>query len=650
MKVEQISREGDCEKGRLVGIAGHWEDGAALMWETEMKRQGLFPTDDPQWSKLTDSKGNKLYGTQKFLVAGVWLKWKIPNEDDTAQRAADSNEEVNVAMTPKEAAKKLRGVLGGFVSAAGEAAKKHMISAAEEAVKMKEQGKGEGMIRGMIGAAGEAAKKGLLTATEQMPKTERESMEREGNGGIAREVVGILEAAARAAKGQNAPLAEDAGARKEVDTAPPHDKKDLPVPNAEVGRPASPPPIPIPAAADVEDGKDTAAATASPQPGAIDAPTDPAQCERDAVLAALRAALDGGTPCVLPAALLEEWTAGFAAARRLGGGAFGDVYLAQPEGLPRLAVKRLSPCVRLQGAAEDVAAALACVRREVRVLGAFRHPNIIRLLGYTEAAGAAASAAADAGAGRPGELCLAYELAPRGGLDGNLRDAAAAADLTWRVRVRIAAGLARALNFLHCHDPAGPAFHRDVKSANVALTLDLSPKLIDCGLARYAPAGAAGAGVTVLTAGGARLGTPGYKCPAYERTGEYTARSEVFGYGMVLLELLAGRIQGDADSDVYAEFVEGGAELAPGAGLDPRAGAWDPACAAAAAALAMECLAPPARRVRAGLRHDTRACSSTLKRTRAHARAHTRTHTGNVNSRKARRRFFVCGFNSTITQ
>ena len=69
------------------------------------------------------------------------------------------------------------------------------------------------------------------------------------------------------------------------------------------------------------------------------------------------------------------------------------------------------------------------------------------------------------------------------------------------MRVRIAAGLARAINFLHCHDPAGPAFHRDVKSANVALTLDLAPKLIDCGLAKYAPDGPAGASAQPDVAG-----------------------------------------------------------------------------------------------------------------------------------------------------
>jgi hypothetical protein len=81
--------------------------------------------------------------------------------------------------------------------------------------------------------------------------------------------------------------------------------------------------------------------------------------------------------------------------------------------------------------------------------------------------------------------CLLYEVAPRGGLDAHLRDDAAAPVLTWEVRLHVAAGIvATALHFLHSSDPAAKAFHRDVKSANVALMADWTPKLIDCDLAK----------------------------------------------------------------------------------------------------------------------------------------------------------------------
>ena len=81
MKIEQIVDEGKTEKGKLVGIPGHWEDGAALMWETEMKRIGLEPYQgDAEWNKLVDSKGNRLFGTQKSMFGGIWLRWKKPTQ------------------------------------------------------------------------------------------------------------------------------------------------------------------------------------------------------------------------------------------------------------------------------------------------------------------------------------------------------------------------------------------------------------------------------------------------------------------------------------------------------------------------------------------------------------------------------------------
>ena len=313
-------------------------------------------------------------------------------------------------------------------------------------------------------------------------------LEREGGGAITLRAVGIVEAAAKAELQKCGGLKVTDDANDSANVLEPQALNDCNLQEPESADCRAVPPAPAPAPVHVSAVQ------------SVDEIPEESR-EHDAAIRGLKEALDGGTPCVLPVALLAEWTDGFDAARRLGGGAFGDVFLASPGGLPRIAVKRLSPNVRLQGAAEDVAAALACVRREVRVLGAFRHPNIIRLLGYTEAAGAAAAETDVAAAGRPGELCLAFELAPRGGLDDNIRGDAAAADLTWRVRVRIAAGLARAINFLHCHDPAGPAFHRDVKSANVALTLDLAPKLIDCGLAKYAPDGPAGASAQPDVAG-----------------------------------------------------------------------------------------------------------------------------------------------------
>jgi serine/threonine protein kinase len=86
----------------------------------------------------------------------------------------------------------------------------------------------------------------------------------------------------------------------------------------------------------------------------------------------------------------------------------------------------------------------------------FKHPNIIRLLGYTVV-----------GVDQGADLCIVYEMGSRGSLGSNLRDDNKAKLLTWRDRVRVACGLASALNYLHCLQPGNPVYHRDVKSDNV---------------------------------------------------------------------------------------------------------------------------------------------------------------------------------------
>lgn len=315
---------------------------------------------------------------------------------------------------------------------------------------------------------------------------------------------------------------------------------------------------------------------------------------------------DDGAPCVVDVAYVRLCTLGFDAGRALGSpGAFGAVFRGVDPVLGlRFAVKRLSNVAPWP--AERSAAA------EVRVLSAFRgHPGIIRLLGYTT---------------DPAERCLVYELGGRGALSDNLVDDGLAARLTWRTRLRVAAGVAAALNFMHC-SPGARAWHRDVKargngngaeqwaggqasnlpvlpthtprlppcraqSANIVLSDALQPKLIDCGLSKLLTPGEAARGAATAT-GGSAFGTPGYMCPVYCKRHAYDAAAEVFSFGVVLLELLTGRLQLGGDQrglDLVDELaLEGPAELA--ARRDPRAGGWSPPAAAAAEALAAQCVA-----------------------------------------------------------
>jgi len=217
-------------------------------------------------------------------------------------------------------------------------------------------------------------------------------------------------------------------------------------------------------------------------------------------------------------------------------------------------------------------------KREVNVLSRFKHPNIIRLLGYT-------SKDAD-----DDILCLVYEMGHRGSLSATLQEDGLARGLTWRLRVRIAHGVSMALNYLHCTD-GEPVFHRDVKSANIVLSADLRPKLIDCGLARY-KGGPRAAGTVGTTLGGGVLGTPGYMCPHYLRDMQFDRKSEVFSLGVVLLEIASGRVQGAGG--VFLEDLLRDGDLSE---ADGRVGEWPNACFERFLELAKGCVARKDRRI-----------------------------------------------------
>jgi hypothetical protein len=216
-----------------------------------------------------------------------------------------------------------------------------------------------------------------------------------------------------------------------------------------------------------------------------------------------------------------------------------------------------------------------CVKKEVNVLSAFRHPSIIRVLGLP-------SRVDDPDLM---QVCLVSELAPERGLDDYLRQDDKAELLSWDDRIRLLVDAAAAVHCLHTHIP--PVHHRDIKSGNFALTLDLQPKLIDCGLARYLPQEGDPLRSVMPTKSSQRPGTPAYGCPRYMSRGEYEGKSEVFSFGIVMAEVLTGRLQG---GDVFHQEED---ELVP----DKRAGAWHVACVAELSELTVACMADYKKRV-----------------------------------------------------
>ncbi|CAL5440071.1 unnamed protein product [Camellia sinensis] len=205
---------------------------------------------------------------------------------------------------------------------------------------------------------------------------------------------------------------------------------------------------------------------------------------------------------------LETATVNFQESNILGVGGFGCVYKARLDDNIFVAVKRLN-C-----GSQD---AITEFETEVDLLSKIQHPNIISLLGY--------SIDGDA-------RLLVYELMPNGSLETQLHGPSRGSALTWHLRMKIALDIARGLEYLHEHcNP--PVIHRDLKSSNILLDSDFNAKLSDFGLA-----------VTDGTQNKNNIklsGTLGYVAPEYLLDGKLTDKSDVYAYGVVLLELLLGR-------------------------------------------------------------------------------------------------------------
>ncbi|XP_010530947.1 PREDICTED: serine/threonine-protein kinase PBS1-like [Tarenaya hassleriana] len=196
----------------------------------------------------------------------------------------------------------------------------------------------------------------------------------------------------------------------------------------------------------------------------------------------------------------------------LGEGGFGRVYKGRLESTGQVvAVKQLDRN-GLQGNREFLV--------EVLMLSLLHHPNLVNLIGYC----------ADGD-----QRLLVYEFMPLGSLEDHLHDLPPDKEpLDWNTRMKIAAGAAKGLEFLH--DKANPpVIYRDFKSSNILLYEGFCPKLSDFGLAKLGPTGDKSHVSTRV------MGTYGYCAPEYAMTGQLTVKSDVYSFGVVFLELITGR-------------------------------------------------------------------------------------------------------------
>ncbi|KAK2983808.1 hypothetical protein RJ640_008484, partial [Escallonia rubra] len=218
-----------------------------------------------------------------------------------------------------------------------------------------------------------------------------------------------------------------------------------------------------------------------------------------------------GTAKIFSLSDIKRATDNFNASKILGEGGFGLVYSGILDDGRNVAVKVLKREDQ-QGSREFLA--------EVEMLSRLHHKNLVKLIGICTEGHC---------------RCLVYELVPNGSVESHLHGVdKESAPLDWCARVKIALGAAQGLAYLH-EDSSPRVIHRDFKSSNILLEDDFTPKVSDFGLAR-----------TALEEGSKHIsthvmGTFGYLAPEYAMTGHLLVKSDVYSYGVVLLELLTGR-------------------------------------------------------------------------------------------------------------
>lgn len=202
-------------------------------------------------------------------------------------------------------------------------------------------------------------------------------------------------------------------------------------------------------------------------------------------------------------------TDGFSDSSLIGHGTYGSVYYGHLRD-QEVAVKRMTATKTKEFMAE------------MKVLCKVHHTNLVELIGY---------AASD------DELFLIYEYAQKGSLKNHLHDPQnkGHTSLSWIMRVQVALDAARGLEYIHEHTKMHYV-HRDIKTSNILLDGSFRAKISDFGLAKLV--GKSGEGETTATK---VVGTFGYLAPEYLSDGLATAKSDVYAFGVVLLEIISGK-------------------------------------------------------------------------------------------------------------
>ncbi|GJT07279.1 G-type lectin S-receptor-like serine/threonine-protein kinase [Tanacetum coccineum] len=203
-------------------------------------------------------------------------------------------------------------------------------------------------------------------------------------------------------------------------------------------------------------------------------------------------------------------TDNFSVSNKIGEGGFGPVYKGVLEDGQEVAVKKLSETSQ-QGLDE--------FRNEVICIARLQHRNLVKLLGYCI---------------HRNELILIYEYMNNKSLDMYLFDETKSLMLDWPMRFHVIHGMARGILYLH-QDSRLQIIHRDLKAGNILLDSAMNPKISDFGLARKFVGHDADAKTKKV------VGTYGYISPEYAVHGRFSIKSDVFSFGVMVLEIVSGK-------------------------------------------------------------------------------------------------------------
>ncbi|XP_047313042.1 cysteine-rich receptor-like protein kinase 25 [Impatiens glandulifera] len=208
---------------------------------------------------------------------------------------------------------------------------------------------------------------------------------------------------------------------------------------------------------------------------------------------------------------------------KLGQGGFGAVYKGKLANGQDVAVKRLC---RGGGQGEEE------FKNEIVLLANLQHRNLVRILGFCL---------------QGTNMLLVYELFANSSLDRFLFDPVKRAQLDWRKRHKIITGVARGMLYLH-EDSRLRIIHRDLKAGNVLLDAEMNAKISDFGMARLF--------ARDETRGNTRriAGTYGYMAPEYALHGQFSVKSDVFSFGLLILEIVCGK-KNSQDNGDYVEHL-----------------------------------------------------------------------------------------------